>query len=103
MHVRSNGDPVEITSERDNLTINCDISECTHATTHTVDVPMSNVKLRQEEFKSFAGFPLQGLRRGGKLFGGKELAPVFTNFCKSEDQNIFLYSILLVQKPNMVA
>ena len=40
MHVRSSGDPVEITSERDNLTINCDISECTHATTHTLDAPM---------------------------------------------------------------
>jgi hypothetical protein len=39
MHVRSSGDLVEITGERDNLTISCDISECTHATTHIVDVP----------------------------------------------------------------
>jgi hypothetical protein len=50
MHVRSSGDPVEITGERDSLTISCDISECTHATTHTLDVPMRNVQPRQEGF-----------------------------------------------------
>jgi hypothetical protein len=50
MHVRSNGDLVDITSERDNLTISCDISEFTHATTHTLDVPMRNAYPRQEEF-----------------------------------------------------
>jgi hypothetical protein len=50
MHVRSNGDPIEITCERDSLTISCDISECTHATTHTVDVPMRNAQPRKEGF-----------------------------------------------------
>jgi hypothetical protein len=55
--------------------------KCTHAITHTVDVPMSNAQPRQEEFKSFAGFPLQGLRRGGRLSGGRELAHVFVDFC----------------------
>jgi hypothetical protein len=50
MHVRSSGDPIEITSERDNLTINCDISECTHETIHTVDVPMRNAQHRKEGF-----------------------------------------------------
>jgi hypothetical protein len=50
MHVRSSGDLIEITGERDSLTIICDISECTHATTHIVDVPMRNVQPRQEEF-----------------------------------------------------
>jgi hypothetical protein len=52
MDVRSSGDPVEITGERDSLTITCDISECTHATTHTLDVPMRNVQPRQEDFDS---------------------------------------------------
>jgi hypothetical protein len=58
MHVRSSGDPVEITGERDSLTINCDISECTHATTHTLDVPMRNKQPRQEEFEFNAGFSI---------------------------------------------
>ena len=35
MHVRSSGDPVEITGERDNLAINCDLI------THAVDMLMS--------------------------------------------------------------
>jgi hypothetical protein len=48
MHVRSSGDPVEIIGERDNLTISCDFSGCSHATTHTLDVPMKNVQLRKE-------------------------------------------------------
>jgi hypothetical protein len=50
MHVRSSGDPIEITGERDSLTISCDISECTHETTHTLDVPMRNAQPRQEGF-----------------------------------------------------
>jgi hypothetical protein len=54
MHVRSSGYPVEITGERDNLTTSCDISECTHATTHTLDVPMRNAQPKQEEFKFIA-------------------------------------------------
>jgi hypothetical protein len=49
MHVRSSGDPVEITGERDSLAINCDLSECTHAITHTMDMPMSNVQLSVED------------------------------------------------------
>jgi hypothetical protein len=81
MHVRSSGDPVEITSERDSLTISCDISECTHATTHTLDVPMRIVQSRQEEFIHCRVFHQQGLRRGGKLSGGSKLAHAFANFC----------------------
>jgi hypothetical protein len=61
MHVRSSGYLVEITGERDNLTINCDISECTHATTHTVDMPMRNVQPRQEGLIHLQGFPLAGI------------------------------------------
>ena len=48
MHVTSSGDPVDTIGERDSLTINCDISECTHATTHTLDVPMMNAQPRKE-------------------------------------------------------
>jgi hypothetical protein len=39
MHVRSSGDPVEITGERDNLAISCDLI------THAVDMLMSMYKL----------------------------------------------------------
>jgi hypothetical protein len=81
MHVRSSGDPVEIIDERDNLTIICDISECTHATTHTLDVPMRNVKPKQEGFIHCRYFHQQGLRRGGRLSGGSKLAHALTNFC----------------------
>ena len=81
MHVRSSGDPVEITGERDSLTISCDISECTHATTHTLDVLMRNVYLMQEGFIYCRVFHQQGLRRGGKLSGGSKLAHEFVNFC----------------------
>ena len=81
MHVRSSGDPVEITGERDSLTINCDISECTHATTHTVDVPMGNAQPRQEEFIHCKDFHQHGLCRGGRLSGSSKLAHEFVNFC----------------------
>jgi hypothetical protein len=39
MHVRSSGDPVEITGERDSLAISCDLI------THAVDMIMSMCKL----------------------------------------------------------
>jgi hypothetical protein len=39
MHVRSSGDPVEITGERDSLAIICDLI------THAVDMLMSMCKL----------------------------------------------------------
>jgi hypothetical protein len=81
MHVRSSGDSVKITSERDSFTINCDISECTHATTHTVDVPMRNLQPRQEGFIHCRDFHQQGLHRGGRLSGGNKLTHAFANFC----------------------
>jgi hypothetical protein len=58
MHVISSGDPDEITGERDSLTINCDISECIHAITHIVDVPMRNAHPRQEELKFICKFSI---------------------------------------------
>jgi hypothetical protein len=39
MHVRSSGDPVEITGEKDSLAINCDLI------TYVVDMLMSMCKL----------------------------------------------------------
>jgi hypothetical protein len=80
MHVRSSGDPVEITGERDSLTINCDFSGCTHATTHTLDVPMRIAQPRQAEFFHCRDCYQQGLRRGGRLFGSSKLAHEFVNF-----------------------
>jgi hypothetical protein len=60
MNAKSNGDPVEIKGERDSLTISCEISECTHATTHTMDVPMRNAHPRQEGFRFIARFSISG-------------------------------------------
>jgi hypothetical protein len=76
MHARSSGDPFEITGEKDSVTINCDISECTHETTHTLDVSMRNVQPRQEDSIHCRVFHQQGLRRGGS-----KLAHEFVNFC----------------------
>jgi hypothetical protein len=56
MHVRSSGDLVEITGERDSVTINCDFSGCMHETTHTLQMPMRNAQRRQEEFKFICRF-----------------------------------------------
>jgi hypothetical protein len=81
MHVRSSGDPIEITGERGSLNIICDISECTHATTHIVDVPMRNAQPRQEGFNHCRDFHQQGLCRGGGLSGSSKLAHEFVNFC----------------------
>ena len=70
MHVRSSGDPVEITGERDNLTISCEISECTHATTHRVDVPMRIAQPRQEGFIHCRDFHLHALQKASRLSRG---------------------------------
>jgi hypothetical protein len=61
MHARSSGDLVEIIGERDSLTMNFEISEYSHATTHTLDVPMRNAQPRQEEFIHCRYFPLAGI------------------------------------------
>ena len=66
---------------RDNLTISCDISGCTHATTHTLDVPMSIVQSRKARMNHSEVLDHQGLRSGGRLSGGNKLAHVFANFC----------------------
>jgi hypothetical protein len=58
MHVRSSEDPVEITGERESLTISCDLSECIHAIAHIVDVPMRNAQPRQEEFEFICKFSI---------------------------------------------
>ena len=47
MHVKSNGDPVEITGERDSLAISCDLSEV-HSCNHTCSgYAYEHVKTRQ--------------------------------------------------------
>jgi hypothetical protein len=81
MHVRSSGDPVEIIGERDSLTISREFSGCTHATTHTLHVPMRIAQCRQEEFIHCRDFHQQGLHIGGRLSGGSKLAHEFVNFC----------------------
>jgi hypothetical protein len=50
MHARSIGDLVEITSERDSLVINCDLSEV-HSCNHTCSgYAYEHVQTRQFEF-----------------------------------------------------
>jgi hypothetical protein len=62
MHVRSNGDPVEITCERDSLAISCDLI------THAVDILMSMCKLGNLQFNC-ENSNCKDLCRGGKLSG----------------------------------
>jgi hypothetical protein len=50
MHVRSSGDPVEITGERDSLAISCDLSEV-HSCNHTCSgYAYEHVQTSQFEF-----------------------------------------------------
>ena len=50
MHVRSNGDTVEIIGERDSLAISCDLSEV-HSCNHTYSgYAYEHVQTRQFEF-----------------------------------------------------
>ena len=67
--------------ERDELTINCDITSCTHAATHTLDVPIRIAHSRQVGFHSFKDFYQLGLRSGGRLSGDSKLAKELANFC----------------------
>ena len=77
MDVRSSGDPIEITGERDRLAISCDLSEV-HSCNHT------HSGYSHEECVAYCrGFihTLQDLCRGGRLSGGRELTHVFVDFC----------------------
>jgi hypothetical protein len=64
MHVRSSGDPVEITGERDSLAISCDLI------THAVDMLMSMCKLGNGN-SSCENSNCMDLCKGGKLSGHK--------------------------------
>ena len=76
MYVKSSGDPVEITGERDSLAISCDLI------THAVDMLMSMCKLGNScMIRSLWEFELQRLCRGGNLSGHGELAHVFADLC----------------------
>jgi hypothetical protein len=76
MHVRSSGDLVEITGERDSLAISCDLSEV-HSCNHTHSgYAHEDVHFRVEDLSI-----LQVLCRGGKLSRRRELAHVFVDFC----------------------
>jgi hypothetical protein len=61
MHVRSSGDPVDITGERDSLAISCDLSEV-HSCNHTHSgCAHEKSQPRKEEFKSFCRFSIAGI------------------------------------------
>ena len=49
MHVRSSGDPVEITGERDSLAIICDVSEVHSCNQTCCGYAYEHVKIRQFE------------------------------------------------------
>jgi hypothetical protein len=64
MHVRSSGDLVEITSERDSLAISCDLSEV-HSRNHTCSgYAHEHVQTRQFEF--IVRIPIAGIVRSGE-------------------------------------
>jgi hypothetical protein len=79
MYVRSIEDPVKIIGERDNLAINCDLSEV-HSCNHTCSgYAHEHVKTRQFEF--IVRIPIVGIcaEEAGCL--ETELAHVFVEFC----------------------
>jgi len=89
MHVRSSGDPVEITGERDSLAINCDLI------THAMDMLMSMCKLGNLWMSnSLWEFKLQRLCRGGKLSGHRNWH-MYLLICVWQCETIVLYWELL--------
>ena len=77
--------------ERDSLTISCDISGCTHARTHTLEMPMRIARSRKLGSHSFRDCYQQGLRSGDRLSRGSKLAHVFANFCMTVSDDCILY------------
>ena len=73
MHVRSSGDPVEITGERDNLAISCD------QITHAVDMLMSMCKLGNSNHHCENSNCRDCAEEAGCL--ATELTHVFAEFC----------------------
>jgi hypothetical protein len=73
MHVKSSGDPVEITSERDSLAISCDLI------THAVDMLMSMCKLGNSMIIVRIRIAKTVQRR--QAIWTSELAHVFANLC----------------------
>jgi hypothetical protein len=75
MHVRSSGDPVEITGERDNLAINCDLSEV-HSCNHTCcGYAYEHVQTRQFEF--IVRILIAGIMQRRQVVWTQKLAHVF--------------------------
>ena len=79
MHVRSSGDLVEITRERDSLAINCDLSEV-HSCNHTCSGYDHEHVQTRKFIHSLSDSNCRDLCRGGRLSGHRELTHVFVEF-----------------------
>jgi hypothetical protein len=79
MHVRSSGDLVEITGERDSLAISCDLSEV-HSCNHTCSgYAHEHVQTRQFEF--IVRILIAGIVQRRQVVWRQKLAHVFVEFC----------------------
>jgi hypothetical protein len=75
MHVSSNGDPVEITGERDSLAISCDLF------THAVDMLMSMCKQGNCIHSFIVRIQIVEFVQRRQAVWTQELAHVFANLC----------------------
>jgi hypothetical protein len=79
MHVRSSGDLVEITGERDSLSISCDLSEV-HSCNHTCSgYAHEHVQTRQFEF--IVRILIAGIVQRRQVVWRQNMAHVFVEFC----------------------
>jgi hypothetical protein len=79
MHVRSSGDLVGITGERDILAISCDLSEV-HSCNHTCSgYSYEHVQTRQ--FDSIVRILFAGIVQRRHVVWTQKLAHVFVEFC----------------------
>jgi hypothetical protein len=79
MHVRSSGDPVEITSERDSLAINCDLSEV-HSCNHTCS-GYAHEHVQTRKFLFIVRILIAGIVQRKQVVWRHKLAHAFVEFC----------------------
>jgi hypothetical protein len=79
MHVKSSRDPGEITGERDNLAISCNLSKV-HSCNHTCSgYAYEHVQTRQFEF--IVRILIAGIVQRRQVVSTQTLAHIFAEFC----------------------
>jgi hypothetical protein len=101
MHVRSSGDPVEITGERDSFAISCDLSEV-HSCNHTC-CGYSHEYVQTKQFKFIVRILIAWIVQRRQVVWTQKLAHVCAEFlydsvrrlyCTESSSIRFLYEIV---------